>query len=367
MLGQTPVPYEATKENGPKSLRCYGFAEQAEIRDQYLAGTGVWLVVPQKNSTVADKMMTALTTAMRDTELAMICRYKHNVNGHVKMMVLLPNHNSMLMYELIYKQNVVRMSFPTLRTTEPTTVPSAEQYEAVDKLIDALDMMNVGEDTVDGEAGGTEAFKILQNPAYQHTCRAITMRSLYPNEAIISLDEDLIEMLNMPEELKDKSKPHVGKIKKLFPLETVTSSATDQTPGIALEKKTKPVEVGIISPVEDFLDLLNHGEHYPTAATQIQHVINNLVLEFVAPVEDAVAVEDEKVLKAIITFREQAKLLGPNRYNKWLDELKTLLLLQNKAAGFIDLLQLNGLGLITNKENDISLVSEKQATAFYIL
>lgn len=64
------------------------------------------------------------------------------------------------------------MEFPPLGTTKDT--PSQEQYDAVESLIDSMDLMNA----YDGEGDCNEAFahKKLLNPTIQYTYRALAHR-----------------------------------------------------------------------------------------------------------------------------------------------------------------------------------------------
>lgn len=398
MYGQTAVPYDqgVKYDGGPKSFRCIGFVDQSDIKDHNLAGTGVWVVIGQKESSVAEKMITALVASMRNSNLAMIVRYVYSRVAKPKMMALFPNghnkkypnHNSLLMYELLYKENYVQVTFPSLQTKK--TEPTAEQYEAVDKLIDSMDLMDVVDNAQFENAGvdddddmeerqGSEAFKRLLNPGLQHMYRAIAHRALHPKEPVLSADKDLLEMLNPPKEVQVKSKPHVERIKELFPLEVVKKSTKtalfeklqkisgnvdpDADDNLLMapshDGNVNLVEVGTVSPAEDFLELLRRGERYPALATQLQKVINDIVLKsMVLPVE--------KVLKAILVYREEAKRLGPHKYNEWVQEFKHLLIQRNKEDIWVKLIQVEGFGLITSKESEMSLVTEEEAAAFYM-
>lgn len=65
------------------------------------------------------------------------------------------------------------MEFPALTTSKDT--PSQEQYEAVEKMIDSMDLMNAYDH--DGDLYN-EAFvhKKLLNPTVQYTYRALAHR-----------------------------------------------------------------------------------------------------------------------------------------------------------------------------------------------
>lgn len=390
MYGERCIPFEDTNtyEGGFKALRCIGFTDKAGIHDKYLAGTGVWAVVPQKDCTVAAKMLSSLVTVMRDTNLAMIARYTYGSRATPKIMALFPNnmnkkypkHNSLLMYELFYKENFVQVSFPSLKTKKKE--PTAEQYAAVEKLIDSMDLMNVDEGvdacTSDSQAKkSTEAFKKLLNPALQHLYRAMANRALNPKDPVLAADKDLLEMLNVPLQIQRQAKEHVDKVKELFKLEAVKKSSKTSlfeklqkislnNASIATDADAEAhqsidlIEIGTVTPAEDFAELLNRGEPFTTLANQLKIVINSIVTK-------SVVVPEEKVAMAILVYREQAKLKSTTNYNEWIKEFKASLLQRGKSNLWEKLIQYEQLGLITAKESELSAVTDEQATEFYKL
>lgn len=64
------------------------------------------------------------------------------------------------------------MDFPALKTSKDT--PSQDQYDAIDNMIDSMDLMNA----YDNEGDCNEAFvhKKLLNPTVQYTYRALAHR-----------------------------------------------------------------------------------------------------------------------------------------------------------------------------------------------
>lgn len=64
------------------------------------------------------------------------------------------------------------MEFPSLKTRK--NEPTEEQYNAIDELIDSMDLMNA----YDHESGSNEAFacKKILNPTLQYTYRTIAHR-----------------------------------------------------------------------------------------------------------------------------------------------------------------------------------------------
>lgn len=359
-------------DSGIKSLRCKGFVDQSCISWNHLAGTGIWAVVAQKKSVTSQNMITALVAAMRDTNSAMIVRYVNRIRAPTKMMVLFPNnrnnkhqkHNSLLMHELFYRENYVLSKFPRLKMRKRK--PTDEQYEAVGMLIDAMDLMSGKEIRAEDEEGDVEilyndeAFKKLIQPHVQYTYRALANKALHSDEKLLPLDEDLLEMLKPPQKLQIQSKQHLEKIKNLFRPKTVEKMKKSN-------KVSKPVptsgnsnigKVGLNTPVKDFLDLIRRGvSSYSTLATQLGTIIVEMALSTV--------ISREKLLKAISTYRNEAKTLGPLKYNEWIVGFKELLLEKNKVNIWTEFIRAEQFGLITSRESELSTVTEKEAVKFY--
>lgn len=388
MYGQEPYVYDESigYDAGGKSLKCIGFTNQSLVRDEYLFGTGIWAVVAQKDCPVAEATLAAMIKVMRDSQLALIVRYVYNARSKPKMMVLFPNnllkhnpnHNSLLMHELIYKDNMIQMMLPSLKTRK--TEPSAEQYEAIDHLIDSMDLTQVKTIDVDsGEPFIGEAFKKLLNPVLQHTYRRIAHRALHPKDPLIAPDDDIITMLNTPASVKELAAPHADKVKELFKLEVVQRDTLgekflmlnkvrkltdDGGIGAAVDADNADypndglVKVGTVTPAEDFAELLERGERIAKISNQMQEVIENLVIQ-------SLVLPEEKVLRAIMMYREQAKLRGPCQYNEWITEFKKLLLKRRKLYAWQKLIIDERFGLITTTENEISAVTDDEAERFY--
>lgn len=384
-FGDTIVPYDDadTQKSGRKSFVCTGFIKRKEFSDLYLAGTGIWAVVPQKGCSASANMLGALVSAMRKTGVAMIVRYTYSAAASPKMMVLFPNdmnkkhpqHNSLLMYELFYKQNHIKANVPSFATK--STEPSAEQYEVVDKLIDSMNLMKAtADDDAEPSKKSREAFKKLLDPALQHMYRAIANRAINPKDPVLAVDKDLMDMLYPPRHLQEQAKPHIEKAKELFKLEAVKKSTKNalyeklQAHGLnALgnaeamgdgggDSTVTIIEVGTASPAEDFAELMNRGERFLTLIGQIQKVINNIVFQ-------SVEIPEEKISKALLIYREFAKTKGPFRYNEWIEEFKKQLLDRGKVDVWQKIIVAEGYGLITSAESEISTVTDNEAKDFY--
>lgn len=96
-------------------------------------------------------LMSALVRAMIETESVAIVRYSPRKNN-VRLAVLQPHVSSELehfyLHRLPYAEDIRHFPFPPLdpKRARPSIVPSAEQLDVIDTLIDELDLMEAGID-----------------------------------------------------------------------------------------------------------------------------------------------------------------------------------------------------------------------------
>lgn len=184
-----------------------------------------------------------------------------------------------------------------------------------------------------------------------------------------------MDLLDIPEKIKQNSSECVAKVKELFPLETIVkptkkflyqklqhsttaaaAAADDLQP--ADDQQSTLIEVGTVTPDEDFMNLLLKGEKFATVCTQMQNVLHNLVMQ-------AMQVQVEKIARSVMMYREQAILLGAYRYNEWVAEFKKILLERNKADVWQNVFVKERFGLISAKECEMSTVTDEEVEEFY--
>lgn len=196
-------------------------------------------------------------------------------------------------------------------------------------------------------------------------------------------DKDLLEMLDVPPKLRQSAADPLNKIKQLFPLEqlvrppkkqqlfdkmqlisSTAGASSGQAQGVvddaAIDASMNLVEVGTVTPAEDFAELFRRGEKFTTLCQQIQRVISDLVLK-------SMVCPTEKVSMALMIYREESKVIGAFRYNEWVVEFKKLLLNRQKVAVWEDIVVREGYGLITADESETSTVTPQEAKEFYTL
>lgn len=117
-------------------------------------------------------------------------------------------------------------------------------------------------------------------------------------------------------------------------------------------------EVGTVTPDEDFAVLIKRGERFTKVAEQIQNVIYNLIFR-------TTNLQFEKVSRAIMVYREEAKQLGPYKYNEWIVSLKDSLINRNRIDFWEDVVVKENYGMIVAVESNLSSVTDEQAAEFY--
>ncbi|XP_055681536.1 X-ray repair cross-complementing protein 5 [Lutzomyia longipalpis] len=381
MYGSTVVPYDTAldvdfKTSG-KCLMCIGFTAEKYLRQKFLTGTGSNIVLPQKGCEVSAQMFTSLVLAMKNLGVTMIARRVYNARSKPKIVALIPTEKKnipfLTMLDLPFGDGVVDFHFNTFN--DKKTEPSPEQYDAVDKLIDAMDLMEASED-------GLEAFSTRNtlNIAAQFTYRTLAARALHPTQPLPTFSEDLKEQVTVPKKIRSQAqeaaqvvknafelipKPQTRKdmwIKKLFKPVTDPDEPAEQledAPAVLNVVETDIVEVGTVTPAEDFAFLMHRGEKFSTICGQIQNVISSLVFS-------AAILQREKVFKAIFAFREGAMHLdAAYSYNDWITAFRERLIERKKGDMWEDIVVKERLGLISRAEHSGSTVTEDEAKAFY--
>uniref|UniRef100_A0A182QXW6 Ku domain-containing protein n=1 Tax=Anopheles farauti TaxID=69004 RepID=A0A182QXW6_9DIPT len=395
MYGSTAVPYDSTIEieyrSGESRLTCLGFTPSKNVLEEHLSGNGTYVVVAKKGCSASHKKLCALVKAMHELDVAMIVTKVYRKDTRPRLNALLPSYKNeipcFVMLELIFKDELSSLKFPALLKSKHK--PTDEQYDAVSKLIDSMNLMDALEDT-NGECREAFGLQNTYNPTLQHVYRTVAHRALHPKQSLPLVDNTLRELIEVPKTLAERSKPILEEVKKLFTLKEIQpksrnewlqrvakisvgadlnsqSSSTTIDSGIfeadddtGCVSRRKVVSVGTVTPAEDFALLLRRGEKFTTVATQLQNAVFELLFTSMRP-------PGNKVNAAVMVYRSEAIKLGPYRYNEWITEFKETLLSHNKKQFWEQVIVGERMGLISAHESDMSTVSDEQAASFYKL
>lgn len=200
--------------------------------------------------------------------------------------------------------------------------------------------------------------------------------ALNPMQPIPPIDTDLTDRIDAPAKVKASAVEPLKAIRALFPLEPIVketnaklfaklnaiSSAANPTETVAetnvLPDGLKLVTVGTVTPAEDFAELLHRGERFSDLCDQMANVIRALVLQ-------SADVKSAKLGRAIMMFREEAKMLGPHRYNQFVEDFRDMLAERHQSNVWQDIVVRERFGLISNTESMASAVTDQEADEFY--
>lgn len=384
VYGNRKVAYDKSLnldyDAGGKSFMCVGFSPRKYLQDEYFTGKNTYLVVPQSTCDTSIRMANALGQALIDMDMVMIARRVGQQRGRPRIMALFPIVHSEFqsiyfhMIELFYKENQIDFEFTNL-TSKKFSVTD-DQKQAIHELIKSRNLMNAGED-------GIELFATHNtlNPSMQFIYRVIAERAMEPNAPLPKFSDDLAAKFEVPKDLQESSKDVVQRIKELFPIEvkeegnkqkwmkknifnkdrkTDENADPSSVDPIIPDRPKRIAEIGSITPMEDFDLLFRQGEKFMNLCSQLQAVLSDLIFKSISW-----SSESEKISKAMLFYREQAKTMGAHYYNDWIETFKATLLHRNKTQFFTEVVVKESLGIIMSQESETSCRTTEEATEFY--
>ncbi|XP_062120824.1 uncharacterized protein LOC133835006 [Drosophila sulfurigaster albostrigata] len=290
MLGGTAVPYDETLVElpppHPPGLHFLGFVKRDKIPDAYFCGDSLYMLVHQKHNTVSAKKLDALVRALDLQQSVILCWKIFSTKFNTpRIVVLLPQKSTdnrpaiLYMQEMSYHAQHQFWDFPTLHTAK--TECGSDQIQAVDKLIDSMDLECSLKDTQQPRQQRSndllpfDAFPSIYEQNVMDVlerkviCKAATDIELHDTFK----DKKFVEHFwRVPEPLEEKSKQAAATLKKLFPL-TYSQAWLDKLKAKELEENTpqpikqeqddreEPIDnvesVGLITPVQDYNKMLN--------------------------------------------------------------------------------------------------------------
>ncbi|XP_067621693.1 X-ray repair cross-complementing protein 5 [Eurosta solidaginis] len=402
MLGSTPVPYdESLKEDNERhapGLKFVGFMKRDSIPEEYFCGDSLYWIVHQKGMNASAQKLDALVRAMINTKMAMLCCKIYSLGFNTpKMVVLLPNKlhpdrpASLTMVEIAYHSQYQYFQFQRLRT--PKTECTTEEIDAIDNLIDSMDLTinpKLSHDPRDTYLPDLLPFESLSH-IYEQNVMDVLERKIISNAS--EDDEQFAEMLDdknfveifwkVPELREANAKRAAKNVKSLFPLEinipktqstekgkvktevsdSAASTTSENSETLSFDK------VGIEDPAEDFRQLIhknvlkvqNRTERdvkFQLYAQQIRETIWKMLSEA------RKSLDSEKLEKALTIYRKHCYEFNSfDEYNKWITEVKKTIIENNLQAFWQDVIVEKDLGLCFVSTD--SLKSKRAREAFY--
>lgn len=149
MAGVDELVLKYTCDSG---IQLIGFTKASNVpKHHYMGNTEV--LVPFQSDSEESTAMSALVRAMMETESVGIVRYCPRKNT-IKLAVIQPHVSSasefFYIHKLPFAEDLRHFPFPPLdpKRARPSIVPSAEQLDAVDSLIDELDLSKTDDELI---------------------------------------------------------------------------------------------------------------------------------------------------------------------------------------------------------------------------
>ncbi|KAH8405089.1 hypothetical protein KR222_000912, partial [Zaprionus bogoriensis] len=290
MLGGTPVPYDETLVElpppHPPGLHFIGFVKRKSIPDAYFCGDSLYMLVHQKANECSAQKLDALVRALVLQQSVVLCWKIFSAKFNTpRLVVLLPQESTemrpaaLYMLELSYHAQHQFWDFPALRTAK--TECSKDQMEAIDKLIDSMDLECTLKDTQQPRQcreNDLLPFDGLPSIYEQNVMDVLERKVIDKNKAGNEQFEEMVHKKNLvdkfwhvPEPIEEASKQAAAALKKLFPLQfsqawlekLKAKELKENAPPATVKKEPEPMEpavnidsVSLMTPLEDFQQLL---------------------------------------------------------------------------------------------------------------
>ncbi|XP_071810860.1 X-ray repair cross-complementing protein 5-like isoform X4 [Apostichopus japonicus] len=375
-----------------KMLQVLGFTKSENVKRHQYMGRSVFAFVADPNDDHGGVAFSAIVKALYETNSVAIVRRGATARSQPKLACLVPHikvkYESLLFFELPYAEDLRTYTFPSITENEKFK-PSEEQLQAVDKLIDSMDLMgeNGEPDDDDDDEGDNEMLKPKEilNPVFQRLYQCLLHRALNPNDTIQEIDEMLKASLERPQAVSASSCQAVEEMQKVFKLEVTKKSdkgTGENVFGVINQNGDAPktaapapdnadvtmadmaqgaiTEVGSVNPVSDFQKLVKDADDttFKRVCKEMQNRIHQLVLESFGSQFFKKALDCLKSLRTETCQRKE-----PDLFNTFLRDTKQKLKSTSKTA-FWQKMCTENLTLISKVECPTSDVTEEDSKKF---
>ncbi|KAM5152519.1 X-ray repair cross-complementing protein 5 [Mantella aurantiaca] len=384
--GSDIIPFSKVDQETMKyktESKCFsvlGFTKSSQIdRTQFMGSQILKIFVPQDDEPAA-VALSSLIHALDEMNMVAIVRYAYDRRANPQVGVAFPmikeKYECLVYVQLPYIEDVRQYLFSSLNNNKKFQ-PTDEQLSAVDSLIDDMSLVSGdGEDLED-------LFKPskIPNPQFQRLFQCLQHKAFHPDDPLPPIDQQLLDMLEAPEEVKTRCEGALSKVKGRFPLQEARKRKEQKTAQDIFEDKNPESDakrlkgegdefsisqladgnvtsVGSVNPADDFRVLVRQKN------MNFQDVSGQLVkriYEFVEIRQPQYYLKSMTCIKCLRT--EAIRLSRGQIFNDFLQSLK------EKTAGsslkeFWEIVVQDGVSLITSEECADSSVTPEEARQF---
>uniref|UniRef100_A0A8C3U423 X-ray repair cross complementing 5 n=1 Tax=Catharus ustulatus TaxID=91951 RepID=A0A8C3U423_CATUS len=230
--GSDIVPFSKEDEEQMKYKtegKCFsvlGFTRSSQVH--YYMGTQALKVFAAKNDENAAVAFSALVRALDELKVVAVVRYAYDRRSNPQVGVAFPYikdaYECLIYVQLPYMEDLRQYVFSSLKNNKKY-VPTADQLSAVDSLIDSMNLVREDGETFE------DLFKTskIPNPHFQRLYQCLQHKAFHPDKPLPSIEQHLLEMLEMPHVVRERCQAPLERVKALFPLKEVGKKKEEKT------------------------------------------------------------------------------------------------------------------------------------------
>uniref|UniRef100_A0A8C8SLR5 X-ray repair cross-complementing protein 5 n=1 Tax=Pelusios castaneus TaxID=367368 RepID=A0A8C8SLR5_9SAUR len=232
--GSDIVPFSKLDEEQMKyktEAKCFsilGFSRSSQVH--HYMGNQILKVFAAKGEEVAAVALSALIHALDELDVVAIVRYAYDRRSNPQVGVAFPcikdAYECLIYVQLPYMEDLRQYMFSSLKNNKKYT-PTEDQLSAVDSLIDSMSLVHEDDDGETIE----DMFKTskIPNPHFQRLYQCLQHKAFHPDEPLPPIDQHLLEMLEIPQVVRERCQAPLEKIKSLFPLKDAGKKKEQKT------------------------------------------------------------------------------------------------------------------------------------------
>ncbi|CBF77271.1 hypothetical protein AN4552.2 [Aspergillus nidulans FGSC A4] len=390
--GRTAVHISETDENITRlettaAMELVGFI-QSERYDRYMHLSNTHIIIANRANDKASLALSSFIHALFELESYAVARLVTKENKPPTLVLLAPSiepdYECLLEVQLPFAEDVRTYRFPPLDhvvtvsgkvVTQHRNLPNDDLLDAMDKYVDSMELKGTDED---GDLVNTP-FPIDDSfsPVLHRVNAAIRSRAIHPNDPIPPPARILTQFSQPPEHLLKNAERHLKRLIEVADVKKVPPKAKGRKRAREPEKPLSGLDVDSllhqekrvrISPnnaIPEFKQTLAQAENIETmkdAVKQMRSILEDQIRHSLGDANyDRVTEGLGVVREELIAYEE------PGLYNDLIRKLKEALLKEKLGGDQRELwwlLKRSKLGLIEQRESELSEVTEEEAKKF---
>ncbi|KAL5003782.1 ATP-dependent DNA helicase II subunit 2 [Aspergillus recurvatus] len=390
--GRTAVHISETDENITRlettaALELVGFI-QCERYDRYMHLSNTHIIISNRANDKASLALSSFIHALFELESYAVARLVAKENKPPILVLLAPSiepdYECLLEVQLPFAEDVRTYRFPPLDhvitvsgkvITQHRNLPNDDLLDAMDKYIDSMELKDTDEDgdLVNAPFPIEDSF----SPVLHRVNAAIRSRAIHPDDPIPPPAKILTQYSQPPEHLLKNAERHLKKLIEVADVKKVPPKAKGRKRAREPEKPLSGLDVDAllhqekrvrISPnnaVPEFKQALAQAENIETtkdAVKQMRSIIEDQTRHSLGDANyDRITEGLGVVREELIAYEE------PCLYNEFIRGLKEALLKEKLGGDRRELwwlIKRSKLGLIEQRESELSEVTEEEAKKF---